>query len=71
MEIGVLLKCPFAFRVARHDKGTPPKIAGVKCLFFLLAKKNAAGTLDAGKDLRSVWQMVIDNIFPLVIQSVY
>lgn len=62
MEIGVLLEILFASRVARHDKSAPPKIAGVKCLFFLLVKKNAAGILDAGKDLRTVWQISIDTL---------
>ena len=38
-ELACFWNCLFASRVARHDKGTPPKIAGVKCLFFLLAKK--------------------------------
>ena len=58
--------CLFASRVARHEKGTPPKIGGVKCLFFLLAKKMRS-TLDADKDLRTVCQIVIDRSIPMVL----
>jgi hypothetical protein len=66
-KLACFWNCLFASRVARHEKGTPPKIAGVKCLFFCL-QKNAVGTLDAGKDLRTVLQIVIDKSIPLAVQ---
>ena len=67
MEIGVLLKCPFAFRVARHDKGTPPKIAGVKCLFFLLAKKMPKAHLMPVRFAAGVAKP-IDRSIPIAVQ---
>jgi hypothetical protein len=38
------------------------KFPGSSACFFLPSKKNAAGTLDAGKDLRLAWQKHIDTL---------
>lgn len=62
MGNGVLMKLVYLLLELLATRwAIPPKMAGVKCLFFC-SQKNAVGTLDAGQDLRMVWQCPIDYL---------